>query len=193
MFLKRALTNVICVLLSLMVLIGCQSGTPVGPTEPAHAPPQAQPIQAEDQSQDTAKDGLITNLLGFVIKTILPMLGGELNIQQLQTKLVIPPGAVPGILPVLMRYSVFNEAPRNLPDALNRVYEFGPQLQFLRPCKLYVPFSTAGVGSNDPTLYRMYYYNENTMQWEPQETLVDLTNSRFVVTITHFSRYAFAR
>jgi hypothetical protein len=64
---------------------------------------------------------------------------------------------------------------------------------FQTPVTLRVSFCDAGiVGEKTPKL-RCYYFNSTTSAWEPQPTVQDWQNQQFVVTLSHFSRYAFGR
>jgi len=129
-------------------------------------------------------------LLGRVTALVTPLNGGTLSIQS--SRLVIPPYAV--VAPTLVTWELRVESPEDLTEPLNRIYEFWPDgLVFLVPITLDVSFTDAGLGGRDPNQYRCYYYNELSQSWEPQPTTVDVANRRFVVTLNHFSRYAFGR
>jgi hypothetical protein len=97
-------------------------------------------------------------------------------------------------LPTLVTWEIFAQSPTGLTSPLPRVYNFYPHLlTFLIPTTVSISFADAGLGNNNPNAYTFYYHNQLTGQWEPQETTVDVANQRFIVTLNHFSRYAFAR
>jgi hypothetical protein len=135
-------------------------------------------------------DGLIGQLLGRITRLVTPLLGGVLPIRD--SRLEIPPLAV--LSPLLVTWELRMETPVGLTDPLSRTYEFWPNgYLFLRSITLRVSFADAGLGDRDPSQYRFFYYNEVSRSWEPQPTVVDMANQQFVVTLGHFSRYAFGR
>ncbi len=183
-FLTRALVMV----LSLTILWGCQvdSMNPVVPQGHSQPAAVAQPVE----NTAIGSDFLIGKLLGTVTRLVTPLLGGTLQVRQ--SKLVVPPFAV--LMPTLVSFTITVGQPTGLPGALNREYYFAPHgLNFLSPSKLYVTFNDAGLGNANPYQYQLYYYNQSLNRWEAQPTVVDAANQRFVVTLNHFSRYAFAR
>ncbi|GEM_PF-5815221 len=132
--------------------------------------------------------------IGWVIGTthalIAPLLGGTLQIGS--SRLQIPPFAV--LLPTFVTFTIIDNAPPDMPGALSRQYFFTPHgLNFLTPSTLYVSFQDAGLGNRNPYKYRFYYFNQDENRWDPQPTTVDMANQRYIVTMAHFSRYAFGR
>ena len=187
--------------LLLFLIGGCQSGSPTSPVI-QDAPNDHGLLQSEaentvsrSENRTTGEDlFVIRNLLGGRVKSVVglvtPLLGGTLNLSK--SRLVVPPLAV--LIPTLVNFSIITAAPEGLPGALNRVYEFSPDgLIFLLPSSLYISFSDAGVGNEDPSLYRFYYFNESQNRWESQPTQVDMSHGQYIVTLNHFSRYAFGR
>jgi len=131
-----------------------------------------------------------TNLLGRAQGLVLPLVGGTIPL--LDSRFEAPPLAVS--LPTLVTWDIFAQTPAGLASALPRVYNFYPHLLiFLVPTTVSVSFANAGLGANNPDEYTFYYFNQGSGEWEPQPTTVDIENQRFIVTLHHFSRYAFAR
>jgi len=161
----------------------------------SHSPTSADLAKNSSSISEAASDGgpaekITTRLLGRRHGIILPLLGGTISL--LQSVFVAPPGAV--TLPTVVTWEIFADRPTDLPFALNRVYNFYPHLlHFLIPTTVSISFVDAGLGTNDPNEYTFYYFNELSGEWEPQPTSVDIENQRFIVTLHHFSRYAFAR
>jgi len=186
-------------MLALALLIGCQADSLNAPAAP-DAGIQTQSIMHDEIGQSSTSSligdliggvgGLLRRVLGIVTGLVTPSNGGTLDL--LHSRFVVPPNAVTRTTRIA--WVLRAETPDGLPGALNRVYDFGPEgLVFQVPGTLYVSFGDAGLGNNNPNLYTFYYFNEATQNWEPQPTAVDVGNNRFVVTLQHFSRYAFGR
>ena len=129
-----------------------------------------------------------------VIGTVSPTEGGRLDL--FQSSLDVPPGAVNSTRTIA--FQMYEEMPEGLPNALGRIYEFYPDnTQFQVPVTLTVSFADAGHSRNmkdeDPFGIQFYYFDEANNLWIAQPTMVDRVNQRFVVELSHFSRYAFAR
>jgi hypothetical protein len=202
MFAKHPNKSLVVWLIALVIIAGCQPGSPTDPLSPPsseqvatpHIETRQTPTIGDEDSGGLLDLFIIRDLLNGVTRTVTglvtPLLGGTLHLSQSQ--LVVHPLAV--LLPTMVRFSMTTTAPENLPGALNRVYDFSPDgLTFHVPTTLYVSFSDAGLGHQDPTRYTFYYFNENQNRWEPQATVVDMQNHQFIVTLHHFSRYAFGR
>jgi len=193
---KRMFPQLTVWLLAAMLLGSCQidgvdisgPGTPDNMSEaPVIVPDNSIVAQRSD---GVLADVVLNRLLGRVTRLVTPLLGGTLPI--LNSSLVVPPFAV--LTPLLATWELRVETPVGLSDPLSRIYEFWPDgTIFLRSTSLNVSFVDAGLGSRNPYDYRCYYFNEQTGSWEVQPTIVDMQNQRFVVTIDHFSRYAFGR
>jgi hypothetical protein len=137
-------------------------------------------------------------LLGRGTGVVTPSAGGTIALVTapniiLDSRLTFPPQSV--VAPETVTFSLYQEVPPpGLVAPLNRGYYFTPDgVTFQEPCTLHVSFVDANVGSNDPTLYRCYYYNQQTTQWVLQQTTAVLSRQEFVVPLSHFSRYAFGR
>ena len=135
-------------------------------------------------------------LVGAVIDTtwnviaLVPPTGGTLNL--LTSRLVIPNGALDSTRTISFR--ITNASPQGLPGSTNRVFDFGPDgTAFQVPVTLYVSFQDAGMEGEKVRPLRFYYYNTSTSSWEIQPTEVDWRTGELVVTLSHFSRYAFGR
>jgi hypothetical protein len=196
---RTLLVKILVWLLAISLLIGCQADVLNGPALPEAANSEQSLTQDEIGGLSTSSllggliggvGGLLRRVLGIVTGLVTPSNGGVLNL--LTSRLVVPPYAVTTTTSIT--WVLRSETPGGLSGALNRVYDFGPEgLSFQVPSTLYVSFADAGLGNNDPQLYTFYYFNESTQSWEAQATGVDLPNQRFVVTLHHFSRYAFGR
>jgi hypothetical protein len=129
-------------------------------------------------------------LLGSATKLVFPVLGGTLRL--LHSTLVLLPGSLSN--PVAVSWSIEYDEPTGLTEALPRTYRFSPEgLVFQIPAKAFISFEDAGLGKRNPYAYTFYYFNESTRTWEKQETQVNLLLHQYVVTMNHFSRYAFGR
>ena len=180
----------------LVIAAGCQTA---GPTEPSGPINSERAVSSQTQQTipggaSSSTTGIIRGLVGDVTQTVsgllTPLLGGTLRLSH--SRLVVPPLAV--LVPTLATFSMTDEVPMGLPGALSKIYEFSPDgLQFLFTSTLYVSFSDAGLGNENPNDYTFYYYDPVQNRWEAQPTVVDVPNQRFVVTMHHFSRYAFGR
>ncbi|HET6272161.1 MAG TPA: hypothetical protein VFG32_04225 [Bacteroidota bacterium] len=186
-------------MLALTLLIGCQADSLNAPAAP-DAGTQTKSIVHDEIGQSSTTSpigdlvggagGLLRRVLGIVTGLVTPSNGGTLDL--LHSRFVVPPNAVTRT--TLIEWVLRVEIPNGLQGALNRIYDFGPEgVVFQVPGTLYVSFGDAGLGNNDPYLYTFYYFNESTRRWEPQSTDVDVAHQRFVVTLHHFSRYAFGR
>jgi hypothetical protein len=182
----------------LVIIAGCQPGAPTNPAGPISSEPivssPAPTFQSITGTESSSTTGIIQGLLGDVTQTvsglITPLLGGTLRLSH--SRLAVPPLSV--LAPTLATFSMTNETPAGLPGALNKVYEFSPDgLIFLVASTLYVSFADAGIDNQDPHDYTFYYFNTVHNLWEAQPTEVDTVNQGFVVTLHHFSRYAFGR
>jgi hypothetical protein len=121
---------------------------------------------------------------------LIPPSGGTLNL--LTSRLEVPPGAVNSTVPVSFR--ITSTTPVGLPGSTNRVFDFGPDgTVFQVPITLYVSFRDAGIEGEKISPLRFYYFNTSTSQWERQPTEINWDTGEFVVTLSHFSRYAFGR
>ncbi len=116
--------------------------------------------------------------------------GGTISL--LTSRIEFPQGAV--LTNTLVSFTVSQATPVGLPGGTNRVYTFGPEgIGFQTPVTLYVPFSDAGIEGDKITPLRFFYLNPSTNTWVEQPTRIDWENQRFVVTLSHFSQYAFGR
>jgi hypothetical protein len=121
---------------------------------------------------------------------VTPLKGGSFSI--LHSSFSVPAGALHDTTVVSLTMTI--ALPEGLPNALPRVYEFGPEgTQFTSPATFSVAFEDIGNASADvyPGLIVFKYFDKKTKTWVPQPTQVDWTNQRFIVQLTHFSRYAF--
>ena len=196
--LKKLITRSALVLLSVSFLIGCfaDQGTPVSPLDAsADASAVSQDVTPSScplgvSGYHASYNGLTHRVVGLGYAFVTP--NEEEEVEVLSSKFIVKAHGVSA--PTVIRWEVDAENPIGLGGGVNRVHQFSPEgLHFNVPSKWYVSFDDAGIGNMNPSLYRCYYYNEDTGNWEPQETTVDLQHNRFVVTINHFSRYAFGR
>lgn len=105
-----------------------------------------------------------------------------------------PPGAVTST--VLASLTITRATPEGLAHALPRVYDFSPEgTTFQLPATLSVAFEDAGLDAEDvyPGMIKFYYFDPSSSTWVPQPTQVDWENLRFIVQMSHFSRYGFGR
>ena len=136
------------------------------------------------------EDRFIPDLIDVATGVVTPDSGGTLVISQ--SSVVIPAGAVTGN--VMVAWAMLDRTPPDLPDALPRTYIFAPHgINFLVPIKVYISFDDAGLGQGTPFWTKFYCFNESTGVWEEQETRYNLFSKQFIVTLNHFSRYAFGR
>jgi hypothetical protein len=116
--------------------------------------------------------------------------GGTLNL--LSSRLIVPPGAVSNTVEV--SFTIMEASPGGLPDALPRVYMFGPEgLTFANAVTLEVPYADAGDNGVSDRRMHLYYYDEGQDLWIRQSNQVNVTNEGYTVGLNHFSRYAFGR
>lgn len=156
-------------------------------------------VSAGTLTYNIAKNGTyaITTDTAFAVTTswsssglVTPQSGGSLSI--LHSSFSVPAGAVHDT--TLVSLTVTAALPQDLPNALPRVYEFGPEgTQFSSATTFSVAFDDAGYTTSDvyPGLIVFKYFDRTTNTWVPQPTQVDWTNHRFIVQLSHFSRYAF--
>lgn len=133
------------------------------------------------------------------VRGVISPRGGTLRL--LHSQITFPPGALRDS--TLVDFDITSGiVPPGLNGATDRIFEFGPEgIVFNAPVTLQVAFEDAGIdptgilrmGILDPYAYTFYYYDETKSVWVPQPTVVDRVNQMFVVTLSHFSRYAFGR
>jgi len=116
--------------------------------------------------------------------------GGTLNL--LNSSLAVWPGAVSQTHE--FSFTIVEGTPEGVPDALPRVYIFGPEgLTFADTVLLSVPFIDAGDDGSGDRIVHLYYYNETNNTWMVQPNPVRTTSEGYSVQLHHFSRYAFGR
>jgi hypothetical protein len=180
-----------------IVMVGCDSDGTSGIVSPNTDSPALSKLSLGEAGAEidplfnpVDEDRIVPDLLGVVCGVVTPESGGTLMLSY--SRLVIPSGAVTGN--TLVGWAQLNQTPADLPGALPRTYVFAPHgLSFLVSCKAYISFFDAGLGLQNPHQVKLYYYNESTGKWEPQETRVNILTMQFIVTLNHFSRYAFGR
>lgn len=178
-----AVSLTLAVMIGVVVMTSCEpdrTGVPaqVATTETGTLQRALQPVLGTGS-------GLVTRAGGTV--QLITMTNTLLG-----SRLVVPPNAVDTTTQI--NFTLIEELPQGLNQPLNRGYYFSPDaFTFLRSCTLYVSFMDANLGTNDPSLYRFWYHNEVTNNWEPQPTSVDVNRQEFIVLLEHFSRYAFGR
>ena len=133
------------------------------------------------------------------VRGVIPPHGGTLRL--LHSQITFPPGALRDS--TLVSFNITGGVtPIGLVGATDRVFDFGPEgLVFNAPVTLQVAFEDAGIDPTaglrmsliDPYGYTFYYFDEIKGIWVPQPTSVDMVNQEYVVTLSHFSRYAFGR
>lgn len=200
-------TGILVILFAVVLPFGCQQGSTgdiVGATDNAlpqslqrasstgidaeSRPASGQSLQ--DDLEDTDSHWSGKHKKGTATRIVTPSRGGTLRL--MNSKLVLFPGSVSE--PVSVSWTIENDAPEGLKGALQRIYRFSPDgLVFNTPGKAYISFKDAGLGKRNPNSYRFYYFNESTGKWERQKTQVNIFLKQFVVTMHHFSRYAFGR
>jgi hypothetical protein len=197
--------GILAILFVAVLPLGCGQITNdiAGPTdEPAPASLQSSPtgvglemsagsqFVGEDEHHDRRHPDE-DRLEKSVSNIISPRRGGSLRL--LHSKLVIMPRSVTDR--VRVTWSIRKEEPEGLGGGLPRIYEFSPGgLKFKTPAKAFISFEDAGVDRHSsPRDYSFYYFDESTGRWEKQKTHVNVGKRRFVVTMHHFSRYAFGR
>lgn len=188
---QRPATRFLVAALFMALLAGCATdhSTPLAPPEQVQGTGTT-PGRGVLRSLVGGVIDVVDNILGSVAGAVTPQSGGILHL--LHSDFVVTPSAVPSA--VTIRWTILEQTPQGLAGAGNRVHSFGPEgLLFQRASVWYVDFDDAGVSAGEAAHYRCYYFNEGTHTWEPQQTTVDAAHHRFVVTIHHFSRYAFGR
>jgi hypothetical protein len=137
----------------------------------------------------------------FTTGTFAPGTGG--NVDLLASSLVAAPGSV--TITTEVSFGITIAIPEGLPGATRRVFDFGPDgLLFApgAPVTLHVSFADAGIAeTSTPWMvthvkdfnYTLYYFDPVKQTWVPQPTVVDVAKQEFIVTLAHFSRYAFGR
>ncbi len=202
--------GILAILFAAALPLGCDQITNdiAGPTdEPPPASVQGSPTgvglemstgsqfigEDEHREDEHREDGHPSGdrLVKSVSKSISPRRGGAIRL--LHSKLVIMPRSLTDR--VRVTWSIKKDQPAGLSGGLPRVYEFSPGgLKFKTPAKAFISFEDAGMDRHsNPRDYSFYYFNESTGQWEKQKTQVNMGKRRFVVTMHHFSRYAFGR
>lgn len=173
-----------------IVVMGCQKET-IGTLEPEAAVTDA--IENQQESDFETETAVKDTLLGEDSKLITPIDGGTLQIRS--SKLTVPPGAL--ALPTTIIFRILTiDPPKGIRNALKRVITFSPDgLVFLRPCTLEINAQELGgdLASNKRAL-TCFYYNPLTQRYQPQATAFKNENGgKYIVTINHFSAYAFGR
>lgn len=124
---------------------------------------------------------------------VIPPGGGTLDL--FNSTINFPPGALSESTLVSFRITT-GVTPVGLPGATDRVFDFSPDgIVFLIPVTLYVSFAEAGINEAEEKvpMLRFYYFDPMATTWVRQPTAIDWQNRRFIVTLSHFSRYAFGR
>jgi hypothetical protein len=119
--------------------------------------------------------------------------GGTLDL--FNSTINFPPGALSESTLVSFRLTT-GVTPVGLPGATDRVFDFSPDgIVFLIPVTLYVSFAEAGINEDEEKvpMLRFYYFDPTASTWVRQPTVIDWQSRRFIVTLSHFSRYAFGR
>ncbi len=129
----------------------------------------------------------------WVASRVISPAGGTLSL--FCSSITFPAGALRDSTLVSFRITT-GVTPVGLPGGTDRILDFEPEgTVFQVPVTLRVSFDEAGINEEEEKVapLRCYYFNPTTTAWEPQPTSVDWQNKRFVVTLSHFSRYAFGR
>ena len=108
------------------------------------------------------------------------------------TRLDMPAGGLEKNTKLWMK--ITKKTPSALSGAISRTYDFGPHgTVFLKPLKLRLYFGDADLSGVSEKDLQIYYYNEETGQWEWMGGIVDTKAKEVVFHLLHFSRYALAR
>ncbi len=188
-------TGIPIALFALVALTGCDSDRTMDIVSPGTDSPVSPKLGLPGLEVDPTfnpldEDRIDEGVFGVTNGIVTTDSGGTLLISE--STLEIPAGAVPGNM--LVGWAMVDQAPTDLGDPLPRTYIFAPHgIHFLVPVRLYVSFNDAGLFQKNPHSYSMYYYDESTGLWEKVDTRVNLATQQFVVTLNHFSRYAFGR
>ena len=121
---------------------------------------------------------------------ITPDSGGTVSL--LSSVFSAPAGAVTS--PTVVSFTIAVATPEGLPGATDRIFEFEPEGTFFQtPCTVCVSFEDAGVTGEKVPVLHFYYFDPENFVWVSQPTQIEWQRQRFVVTLAHFSRYAFGR
>ncbi|MBM2840470.1 MAG: hypothetical protein HW412_998 [Bacteroidetes bacterium] len=129
----------------------------------------------------------------WVASSVISPAGGTLSL--FCSIITFPAGALRDSTLVSFRITT-GVTPVGLPGATDQVFDFEPEgIVFQVPVTLRVSFADAGINEEEDKVapLRCYYFNPTTSAWEPQPTAIDWQSQLFVVTLSHFSRYAFGR
>jgi hypothetical protein len=121
---------------------------------------------------------------------VTPDSGGTVRL--LTSMFSAPAGAVTS--PTIVTFTIAVAIPEELPGATDRIFDFQPEgIYFQTPCTAYISFADAGATGGSVSLLHCYYFDAENFVWVPQPTRIDWQRQCFVVTLAHFSRYAFGR